>query len=86
MPAIEAFAEIDTASTSRCGCIKRHAGRLAFSIATAVRPDVLIVDEALVGRRRHQFQHKCGSNEGVQEQGTTMLAGVARSRRRSGRW
>ncbi len=47
--------------------------RLAFSIATAKRPDVLIVDEALsVGDA--YFQHKCFSKiRFFQENGTTLL-------------
>ena len=47
--------------------------RLAFSVATAVRPDVPIVDEALsVGDT--YFQHKSTSRiRAFQEQGTTLL-------------
>jgi lipopolysaccharide transport system ATP-binding protein len=47
--------------------------RLAFSVATAVRPDVLIVDEALsVGDA--YFQHKSMSRiRAFQEEGTTLL-------------
>ncbi|EOD80120.1 ATP binding component of ABC-transporter [Grimontia indica] len=47
--------------------------RLAFSVATAVRPDVLIVDEALsVGDT--YFQHKSFSKiREFREQGTTLL-------------
>ncbi|MHB8621931.1 MAG: ABC transporter ATP-binding protein [Sulfuricaulis sp.] len=47
--------------------------RLAFSVATAIRPDILIVDEALsVGDA--YFQHKCFSRiRNFKEQGTTLL-------------
>ncbi len=47
--------------------------RVAFSVATCVRPDILIVDEALsVGDA--YFQHKSfGRIRGFREQGTTLL-------------
>jgi lipopolysaccharide transport system ATP-binding protein len=47
--------------------------RLAFSVATAVRPDILIVDEALsVGDA--YFQHKCFERiRKYREMGTTLL-------------
>lgn len=47
--------------------------RLAFSVATAIRPDILIVDEALsVGDT--YFQHKCFARiRQFKEQGTTLL-------------
>lgn len=74
MPDIEAFAEIG-------GYIDRPVRmyssgmqmRLAFSVATAVRPDVLIVDEALsVGDA--YFQHKCMQRiRSFQIEGTTLL-------------
>lgn len=47
--------------------------RLAFAVATTIRPDILIVDEALsVGDA--YFQHKCFSRIRMfQDQGTTLL-------------
>jgi lipopolysaccharide transport system ATP-binding protein len=74
MPAIEAFAEIDTYFDQPLRVYSSGMQvRLAFSIATAVRPDVLIVDEALsVGDT--YFQHKCTARmRAFREQGTTML-------------
>ena len=74
MPEIEAFAEIGryieqpirTYSTGM-------AVRLAFAVATAARPEILIVDETLsVGDA--YFQHKCiGRIREFQEAGTTIL-------------
>jgi len=47
--------------------------RLAFSVATAVRPDVLIVDEALAVGDAY-FQHKCFDRiRRFKEAGTTLL-------------
>lgn len=47
--------------------------RLAFSIATAVSPDILIVDEALAVGDAY-FQHKCFSRiRSFRESGTTLL-------------
>lgn len=74
MPQIEAFAEIGDYMDQ---CVRTYSSgmqmRLAFSVATARRPDVLIVDEALsVGDS--YFQHK--SFERIREfkqQGTTLL-------------
>lgn len=74
MPAIEAFAEIGDYMDRP---VRMYSSgmqmRLAFSVATAVRPDVLIVDEALsVGDA--YFQHK--SFDRIREfskQGTTLL-------------
>lgn len=74
LPAIEAFAEIGEyidrpVRTYSSGMQMR----LAFSVATAVRPAVLIVDEALsVGDA--YFQHKSFSKiREFREQGTTLL-------------
>lgn len=74
MPMIEAFAEIgdainETVRTYSSGMQMR----LAFSVATAKRPDVLIVDEALsVGDA--YFQHKSFDRiREFQKAGTTLL-------------
>lgn len=74
MPAIEAFAEIgdyfdQTVRVYSSGMQVR----LAFSVATAHRPDVLIVDEALsVGDA--YFQHKSFDRiRAFRRQGTTLL-------------
>ncbi|MCJ0761873.1 ABC transporter ATP-binding protein [Variovorax terrae] len=74
MPDIEAFAEIgdyidEPARVYSSGMQMR----LAFSIATAQRPDILIVDEALsVGDA--YFQHKSFQRiRSFNEQGTTLL-------------
>ncbi len=74
MPEIESFAEIGDYMDQP---VRMYSSgmqmRLAFSVATAIRPDVLIVDEALsVGDA--YFQHK--SFERIREfrrQGTTLL-------------
>lgn len=74
MPEIEAFAEIGSYIDEPVRIYSSGMQvRLAFSVATAIRPDVLIVDEALsVGDT--YFQHK--SMDRIREfakQGTTLL-------------
>lgn len=74
MPKIEAFAEIgryidEPVRTFSSGMQVR----LAFSVATAVRPDVLIVDEALAVGDVY-FQHKCFARiREFRAEGTTLL-------------
>lgn len=74
MPDIEAFAEIGEAIDQP---VRTYSSgmqmRLAFSVATARRPDVLIVDEALsVGDA--YFQHKSFERiRGFRRDGTTLL-------------
>lgn len=74
MPSIEAFAEIGPYMDAP---VRTYSSgmqmRLAFSVATAVRPDILIVDEALsVGDA--YFQHKSFERiRQFQKSGTTLL-------------
>ncbi|MDA8139713.1 MAG: ABC transporter ATP-binding protein [Desulfobacteraceae bacterium] len=74
LPEIEAFAEIGEAIDQpvRTYSSGMHM-RLAFAVATARRPDLLIIDEALsVGDS--YFQHKSFSRiRGFRESGTTLL-------------
>jgi len=74
MPEIETFAEIGDFIDQPVRIYSSGMQvRLAFSIATVKRPQVLIVDEALsVGDA--YFQHKCFSRiRQLQDQGTTLL-------------
>jgi lipopolysaccharide transport system ATP-binding protein len=74
MPDVEAFAEIGSYFDQP---VRTYSSgmqmRVAFSVASAFRPDVLIVDEALsVGDA--YFQHKCFKRiREFREQGTTLL-------------
>lgn len=74
MPAIEAFAQIGDYINQP---VRTYSSgmqvRLAFSVATAARPDILIVDEALsVGDA--YFQHKSFNRiRSFREAGTTLL-------------
>ncbi|AMA71695.1 MULTISPECIES: ABC transporter ATP-binding protein [Aneurinibacillus] len=74
LPEIERFAEIgDYIHQPLRTYSSGMAVRLAFSVATAIRPDVLIVDEALsVGDA--YFQHKCFDRiKKFRSEGTTIL-------------
>lgn len=74
MPEIEAFAEIGDYIEQPVRVYSSGMQvRLAFAVATAMRPDILIVDEALsVGDA--YFQHKCFSRiRTFQALGTTLL-------------
>ena len=74
MPEIEAFAEIgDYVDQPVRTYSSGMQVRLAFSVATAVRPDILVVDEALsVGDT--YFQHKSFDRiRQFRDQGTTLL-------------
>lgn len=74
MPEIEAFAEIGSYIDLPVRVYSSGMQmRLAFSVATAIRPDILIVDEALsVGDA--YFQHKSFDRiRQFQKQGTTLL-------------
>lgn len=74
MPAIEAFAAIgDYIDRPVRTYSSGMQMRVAFAVATAVKPDILIVDEALsVGDA--SFQRKCFRRiEEFREQGTTLL-------------
>jgi lipopolysaccharide transport system ATP-binding protein len=74
MPEIEAFADIGEYIDQPVRVYSSGMQvRLAFAVATAVRPEILIVDEALSVGDAH-FQHKCFSRiRSFQDQGTTLL-------------
>lgn len=74
MPEIEAFAEIGDYIHQPVRVYSSGMQvRLAFSVATAVRPDILIVDEALAVGDAY-FQAKCYKRiSAFREQGTTLL-------------
>lgn len=74
MPGIESFAEVGDYFDRPIRVYSSGMQvRLAFAVATAIRPDVLIVDEALsVGDA--YFQHKCFNRiRKFREDGTTLL-------------
>jgi lipopolysaccharide transport system ATP-binding protein len=74
MPGIEAFAEIGDYIDQPVRVYSSGMQmRLAFSVATAYRPDVLIIDEALAVGDAY-FQHKCMLRiRTFKEEGTTLL-------------
>lgn len=74
MPAIEVFAEIGSYIDEPVRVYSTGMQlRLAFSIATALRPDILIIDEALAVGDTY-FTHKCMARiREFKEQGTTLL-------------
>lgn len=74
MPSIEAFADIGEYIDQAVRVYSSGMQvRLAFSVATAIRPDILIIDEALsVGDA--YFQQKCFDRiKKFQQEGTTLL-------------
>ncbi len=74
MPEIEAFAEIGEYIDQPVRVYSSGMQvRLAFSVATAVRPDILIVDEALSVGDRYFSQKSFNRIKRFLEQGTTLL-------------
>lgn len=74
MPEIEAFAEIGEYIDQPVRVYSSGMQvRLAFSVATAVRPDVLIVDEALSVGDKYFSQKSFGRIQSFLDQGTTLL-------------
>lgn len=74
MPSIAAFAEIGDYLERPVRIYSSGMQvRLAFSVATALRPDILIVDEALAVGDAY-FQHKCFDRiRTYRQEGTTLL-------------
>ncbi len=74
LPEIADFAELPDYMDQPLRCYSTGMQmRLAFSVATAQRPDILIVDEALSVGDAH-FQHKCVKRiRAFREAGTTLL-------------
>jgi lipopolysaccharide transport system ATP-binding protein len=74
MPNIEAFAEIGDYIDQPVRVYSSGMQvRLAFSVATAIRPDVLIVDEALSVGDRYFSQKSFNRIQEFLDQGTTLL-------------
>ncbi|POR55918.1 lipopolysaccharide transport system ATP-binding protein [Paraburkholderia eburnea] len=74
MPSIEAFAEIGEYIDQPVRVYSSGMQvRLAFSVATAVRPDVLIVDEALSVGDRYFSQKSFDRIQSFLDSGTTLL-------------
>lgn len=74
MPDIEAFAEIGDYIDEPVRVYSSGMQvRLAFSVATAIRPDILIVDEALSVGDRYFSQKSFTRIRSFMEQGTTLL-------------